>query len=106
MQNLQNYRVKSNEIRRTRIQELKERIETLYIDDKLKPERLEFYTNEFVRVLKYTSVITAFTPEVSRFLPAYNELKHFNADKIKGVYEAALAEEEHERNESETKGPF
>lgn len=59
-----------------------------------------------MRVLKYTSVITAFTPEVSRFLPAYNELKHFNAEKIKGAYEQALAEEESERRETENKGPF
>lgn len=40
LDNLQAYRIKSNEVRRQRIAELKDRIETLYIDDKLKPERL------------------------------------------------------------------
>jgi hypothetical protein len=88
------------------IEELKQRIETLYIDDKLKPERLVFYTQELVRVLKYTSVIMAFTPEVPRFMPSYNELKHFSADKIKHAYEEALCEEEANKEDSDAKGPF
>jgi len=40
---------------------LKDRIENIYIDDKLKPEKLEEYTNALVKALKYTSVIQAFT---------------------------------------------
>lgn len=39
------------------IQTLKDRIENLYIDEKLKPEKLQEYTEGLVRVLKYTSVI-------------------------------------------------
>jgi hypothetical protein len=86
LDNLAAYKKKANEDRLTDIKCLKDRIENLYIDDKLKPERLDLYTNELVRVLKNTSVISAFTNEVNRFLPSYNELKHFNADKIKENY--------------------
>ena len=57
-------------------------------------------------MLKFTSVISAFTDEVNRFLPNYNELKHFNAEKIKAAYQEWLDEEEKARKESELKGPF
>jgi hypothetical protein len=36
---------------------MKDRIENLYIDDKLKPEKLVEYTEELTKALKYTSVI-------------------------------------------------
>ena len=69
---------------------MKDRIENLYIDEKLKPEKLQEYTEGLVRVLKYTSVIQAFTLELPRFMQKYNELKHFNAQKIKDAYEEDL----------------
>ena len=40
---------------------LKDCIENIYIDDKLKPEKIEEYTNGLVKALKFTSVIQAFT---------------------------------------------
>lgn len=44
--------------------------------------------------------------ECPRFMPKYNELKHFSAEKIKDAYEADLAEKERQAKEEETSGPF
>ncbi len=85
---------------------LKDRIENLYIDEKLKPEKLVEYTDGLVKALKFTSVIQAFTLELPRFMPKYNELKHFNAERIKEAYEADLVKQEKERLEEERRGPF
>lgn len=85
---------------------LKDRIEQIYIDDKLKPERLEEYTAGLVKALNFTSVIGEFTIVCPQFMPPYNELKHFNAGRIKKAYEDWLAEEEAKRLEEQTKGPF
>jgi hypothetical protein len=60
LDNLASYKRRANEARVREIKRLRDRIETMYIDDKLKPERLELYTNELVRVFKFTSVIAAF----------------------------------------------
>jgi len=48
------------------------------------------YTEGLVKELKFTSVIQAFTLELPRFMPKYNELKHFNAISIKNAYEEDL----------------
>jgi len=61
LQNLEKYTKESNAMRAKIITCLKDRIENIYIDDKLKPEKLEEYTNALVKALKYTSVIQAFT---------------------------------------------
>lgn len=78
-ENLRLYKQRKNAERLKIIQTLKDRIENLYIDEKLKPEKLQEYTEALVRVMKFTSVIQAFTLELPRFMPKYNELKHFNA---------------------------
>lgn len=39
-------------------------------------------------------------------MPKYNELKHFNATRIKGFYEEDLVQKEKERIEEEKRGPF
>ena len=85
---------------------LKDRIENIYIDDKLKPEKLEEYTSGLVKALKFTSVIQAFTLVLPQFMPPYNDLKHFNANRIKEAYEVKLKEDEVKRIEEEKKGPF
>ncbi len=85
---------------------MKDRIENLYIDDKLKTEKLIEYTEELTKALKYTSVIQAFTLILPSFMPKYNELKHFNAQTIKRAYEQYLVEEEKTRLEEEKRGPF
>jgi len=85
---------------------LKDRIENLYIDDKLKPEKLVAYTEELTNALKYTSVIQAFTLVLPNFMPKYNELKNFNALTIKKTYEEYLVAEEKARIEEERRGPF
>lgn len=106
LENLKLYKQRKNAERLKIIQTLKDRIENLYIDEKLKPEKLQEYTEGLVKVLKYTSVIQAFTLELPRFMPKYNELKHFNAQKIKDAYEADLVQKEKERMEEEKRGPF
>lgn len=55
--NLKAYKKRKNEERLTVIQTLKDRIENIYIDEKLKPEKLQEYTQGLVQVLKFTSVI-------------------------------------------------
>lgn len=100
------YKQRKNAERLKIIQTLKDRIENLYIDEKLKPEKLQEYTEALVRVMKFTSVIQAFTLELPRFMPKYNELKHFNAQRIKEAYEEDLAQKEKERIEEEKRGPF
>lgn len=57
LSNLKAYKVRKNEERVKIIQTLKDRIENLYIDEKLKAEKLQEYTEGLVKVLKYTSVI-------------------------------------------------
>ena len=39
-------------------------------------------------------------------MPKYNELKHFNATRIKEAYEADLVLQEKQRLEEERRGPF
>ena len=39
-------------------------------------------------------------------MPPYNELKHFNANRIKETYEVQLKEDELKRIDEEKRGPF
>ena len=66
------------------------RIDQLYADEKIKPEKLEEYTSGLVGELKLTSKIEAFSKQLGRFMPKYNELKHFNPPKIVASWEADL----------------
>jgi hypothetical protein len=50
-----------NGLRKQIIQKLKENIDFIYADEKIKPERLEDYTNGLVVVLQKTSDIEKFS---------------------------------------------
>ena len=51
-------------------------------DEKIKEEKLIEYTDGLVRELKRTSLILAFSKQLAGYMPKYNELKHFNPNKI------------------------
>ena len=55
LENLKNYKARKNEERRQKIQNLYQRIDYIYADEKIKPEKLEEYTNGLVGELKLTS---------------------------------------------------
>ena len=40
------------------------------------------------------------------FMPKYNELKHFNAEKIVTAYEQALSQQQKAQQEAQSKGPL
>lgn len=65
---------------------LKSRIDNLYADEKIKEERLIEYTQGLVKELKRTSYIKLFAETLAGFMPKYNELKHFNANKVATVF--------------------
>ena len=48
----------------------------------IKEEKLIEYTDGLVRELKRTSLIEAFGKQLKGYMPKYNELKHFNAQRI------------------------
>lgn len=79
LQNLQAYKVKMNGLRKEIILKLKSNIDFIYADEKIKPEKLEEYTNGLVMVLQKTSEIEKFSKVLQNYMPKYNELKHFNA---------------------------
>lgn len=53
-----------------------------YEDRKIKEEKLEEYKGKLVEILKTTKEIKLFISKMRPYLPLYNELKHFNAEKI------------------------
>ncbi len=61
---------------------MKASIDHLYADEKIKEEKLIEYTDGLVRELKRTSLILAFSKQLAGYMPKYNELKHFNPNKI------------------------
>ena len=48
----------------------------------IKEEKLREYTDGLVKELKRTSLIMEFAKRLRGYMPKYNELKHFNANKI------------------------
>ena len=54
----------------------------MYADEKIKEEKLIEYTQGMVRELKRTSFIKLFAETLQGYMPKYNELKHFNPQKI------------------------
>jgi hypothetical protein len=68
-----------NGLRKQIVLKLKENIDFIYADEKIKPEKLEEYTNGLVMVLQKTSEIEKFSKVLHNYMPKYNELKHFNA---------------------------
>ena len=92
LENLRSYKARKNEERRQKIQQLYQRIDQLFADEKLKPEKLEEYTNGLVKELKLTSQIEEFSRVLANFMPKYNELKHFNAARIVAAYQNATVE--------------
>ena len=106
LSNLANYKARKNEERRQKIRHLYQRIDFIYADEKIKPEKLEEYTNGLVRELKLTSQIEAFARVLAQFMPKYNELKHFNAAKIVAAYQAATVEQKRLAQLAEDAGPL
>ena len=82
MDNLAAYREFKRVERLQIIDYLKSRIDNLYADEKIKEERLIEYTQGLVRELKRTSFIKLFADTLASYMPKYNELKHFNANKV------------------------
>ena len=82
-----------NEERKMKIRQLYARIDQIYADEKIKPEKLEEYTQGLVKQLRLTSKIEAFSRVLGGFMPKYNELKHFNAARIVQAYEESLLEQ-------------
>jgi hypothetical protein len=68
------------------IAHLKAMIDHLYADEKIKEEKLIEYTDGLVRELKRTSLISEFSKRLAGYMPKYNELKHFNPNKIATVF--------------------
>jgi predicted nucleic acid-binding protein len=60
------------------IEDLKQQIDNMYSDEKIKEEKLIEYTQGLVRELKRTSFIKLFAGTLRNYMPKYNELKHFN----------------------------
>jgi superfamily I DNA and/or RNA helicase len=56
----------------------------MYADEKIKEEKLIEYTQGLVRELKRTSFIKLFAETLKNYMPKYNELKHFNPNKVAG----------------------
>lgn len=80
------------------IEVLKNSIDKMYSDEsksfvelinnnlEIKEERLREYTDGLVKVLSRTTAIVAFTKVLRAYMPKYNELKHFNAQKIASLF--------------------
>lgn len=54
----------------------------MYADEKIKDEKLDEYTQGLVKELRRTSFIKLFSDTLENYMPATNELKHFNAANI------------------------
>ena len=54
----------------------------MYSDEKIKEEKLIEYTQGLTRELKRTSFIKLFADALRSYMPKYNELKHFNPNKV------------------------
>ena len=106
LDNLAKYKELKNEERKLKIRQLYARIDQIYADEKIKPEKLEEYTQGLVKQLKLTSKIEAFSKVLAGFMPKYNELKHFNAEKIVTAYEQALSQQQKAQQEAQSKGPL
>ena len=61
---------------------MKAQIDNMYADEKIKEEKLIEYTQGLTRELKRTSYIKLFADTLRNYMPKYNELKHFNANKV------------------------
>ena len=101
-----NYKARKNEERRQKIRQLYERIDYIYADEKIKPEKLEEYTNGLVKELKLTSLIEEFSRVLAGFMPKYNELKHFNAARIVAAFQSATVEQKRQAQIAENAGPL
>jgi Leucine-rich repeat (LRR) protein len=77
-QNLADYKEFKRVERLETIAFLKNQIDTLYSDEKIKEEKLIEFTNGLVNSLKRTSFIKLFAETLANYMPKYNELKHFN----------------------------
>lgn len=55
-------------------------------DIEIKEEKLREYTDGLVKCLSRTSLIMEFAKRLRAFMPKYNELKHFNAERISHAF--------------------
>ena len=68
---------------------LKNRIDNLYADEKIKEEKLIEFTEALTKELRRTSFIKLFADTLAAYMPKYNELKHFNAARVTEKFLAA-----------------
>ena len=68
------------------IEYLRTQIDTLYADEKLKEEKLTELQMGLVAELKRTSFIKLFADTLDQYMPATNELKHFNAARVSKAF--------------------
>ena len=78
VENLADYKEFKRVERLETIEFLKQSIDNMYADEKIKEEKLIEYTQGMVRELKRTSFIKMFANSLLNYMPKYNELKHFN----------------------------
>mmetsp|Transcript_11367 Transcript_11367/g.19162 ORF Transcript_11367/g.19162 Transcript_11367/m.19162 type:complete len:117 (-) Transcript_11367:25-375(-) len=86
MRNLAEYKEFKRVERLETIEFLKQQIDQLYVDEKIKEEKLREYTESLVAELRRTSFIKLFAENLAAFMPKYNELKHFNAPRIASAF--------------------
>jgi len=72
----------------------------------IKPEKLQEYTDKLVAELRRTSLIILFTRNLHRFMPKYNELKHFNAPRVVETFLYQMKEEEAEMTRKQNEVTF
>lgn len=82
LQNLANYKEFKRVERLQIIDNLKNQIDHMYADEKIKEEKLVEYTQGLVRELKRTSYIQMFSQILQKYMPKYNELKHFDPEAV------------------------
>lgn len=67
---------------------------------------MEEYTNGLVKELRLTSQIDEFARVLAQFMPKYNELKHFNAQRVVAAFQTATVESKRQAQLAENAGPF
>ena len=92
IENLAAYKAFKRQERIEIIGDLKNSIDSMYADEKIKEEKLIEYTDGLVRELKRTSIIQAFSKQLKGYMPKYNELKHFNPAKIAEKFISDIAQ--------------
>lgn len=82
LENLANYKEFKRKERIEFIEYLRNQINELYADEKIKEEKLTEYTSGLVKELRRTSFIKLFADTLDQYMPPANELKHFNSTNV------------------------